>query len=238
MVYQKPWWMPDPREKGSKNEKGQYDYTPIDPDLKPMIHKHANIREHQKGLHTGSHQDMFNWPKNLPKGKNFLVNDTFIRVDNVNYVNIRSSVGKYKPIEINTGIGTHLITTPVCEGYVMTPMPRWLVGAFGSQKMAQRCMNQADLNEAEKDHIFLRNVEHFYQNDENRLWIEMYQKTGDWGDSYGSHRLVAFNRVLHKKREEENLKRHAEGKPYDYVDLINSTFDPDKHTLKGDKPKA
>lgn len=220
---------------GSLNEDGMAVYTPVPETLekttKPVgmqTIKYADVGNPGDNLPKG-------WDRGQSKGRYFLVNETFVRVDDSDYVNIRSFVGKYKQIEVNTGWGMTRVITPKCEGYVFRPLPRWYVEySATSGPMAPRCMTEEELNEAAKDHIFLRNVRHFTTSErKDKLWIEYYHSTGDFGDSYARQKLLAFNRALNKKREAENLARHERGEPYDYADLINSTYDPKQHTLRG-----
>lgn len=175
---------------------------------------------------------LHNYPTGLNKGKVFLVNDTFVRVDGVDYISIRSEIGKYRWIEVGTGFTTHHLVTPKCEGYVFAPAVRWSNQGHGNGIMS-RCMEEDELVEARQDHVFLRNVRHTVPQDKNpTLWVEYRHSDNEFGESYAAQKLLAFNRVLHRKRQALADKMHAEGK-YDYEHIMNATFDPKKHTLKG-----
>lgn len=238
MVWGWPQWTtyPDYRVKGHMDKDGKLEYTPVDPDLKPVIHKYTNVREIGRWGDMGGPERYYKFPENPAKGKVFLVNDTYIRVDGVDFVNIRADVGKYRVIEINTGYGMNRLITPKCEGYVFAPVSRWMRdGVATAEPLMSRCMTGKELLDAEKDHVFLRNVRYYKVPMDYTLWVEYSHAKDDFLDSFAKQRLMAFNRVLRKKREEENLRRHEKGEKYDYEDLMNSTYDPKKHTLKGVK---
>ena len=198
-----------------------------------VIHTKSNVLESRRGFNYGPVWSRLHWPRDLRKGKVFLVNETFVRVDGVDYVNLRSEVGRYKWLEINTSMGATNLVTPKCEGYVFAPIPRWF--STSSEYLMNRCMTGAELREAQQDHIFLRNVRPYrWEHDRNPyLWIEYSHDRDSFLDSNSADKLMAFNRALHKKRQQEHLRRTANGEKYDYADLINSTFDPKKHTLRG-----
>lgn len=183
----------------------------------------------------GDFKDLVAWPEDLPKGKNFLVNETYVRVDGIDWFMIKSNVGKYMPIEITSGVKFHsMIQTPVCEGYVFAPNARHYVQHAGAQHLMYRCMRGEEIEAAKKDAVFLKNSFTHNAFPEKAIWAEYRHSTNDFGETDANLKLQAFNRALHKKRVAENLKRHNEGKKYDYEKLMNSTYDPKKHTLKID----
>lgn len=86
------------------------------------------------------------------KGKYFLVNDTFVRVDNADWINIQANVGHMRSIFVTTGNAKTQINRPICEGYVVTPGKTVL----WHPAVNKRCMTEAELREAREDHYFLR----------------------------------------------------------------------------------
>ena len=252
-IYKGPWGA----DELAPSVRARREKTAKDPDLNPVIHKRSFPLERYQvwdvktvllfilttqllfqGINLGNWRDFVPWPEDLPKGKNFLINDTYIRIDGVDWFNVKSNVGKYKPIEIHTGVKyRNLLPTPVCEGYVFAPNARRFIESSTAPHLMYRCMRGEELEAAKKDAIFLKESYSFYQYPERSIWAEYRHSTNDFGETDGNLKLQAFNRALHKKRVAENLKRHAAGKKYDYEDLMNSTYDPKKHTLKID-PEA
>lgn len=89
----------------------------------------------------------------VKKGKNFLVNDTYIRYDGVNWLNIQANVGRTKPIQFTTGRTMALIQRPqMCEGWVLKEDD----SNFIRINVTKRCMTEGELHEARNDHYFLR----------------------------------------------------------------------------------
>lgn len=179
---------------------------------------------------------MFPWPKEggiLPvgkKGKNLLINDTFIRVDGVNWVAVRSNIGQYMPIEVITAHDEVTIQTPKCEGYVLHPMPRWIKSW---NPLHLRCMTPREVKEAEKDHELVRWLPQRMGNvGFETLKGEWYNTPEHNGDNETNLRTQAFNRVLHRKREELARKW---GNGYDWEKLITSTFKDQYFTLFPDQ---
>ncbi|KAI1298749.1 hypothetical protein HDE_04036 [Halotydeus destructor] len=131
--------------------------------------------------------------KNQSKGKNFLVNDTFVRVDGVDWLNIQAHVGRLKPLHITTGNGVDRIEYPFCEGYVVSES--W--DRILRPTLSHRCMNEKELVEARKDHHFVRQQRFLF----DTLWIEYSHKKDSFGETYANAHLQAFNAALHEKRQ-------------------------------------
>src|SRR5690349_20315653 len=112
----------------------------------------------------------------IKKGKNFLVNDTFVRFDGVNWLNLQANVGRTKPIHIFTGRSQALIQRPImCEGWVMKEDDN----EFTRVKVHKRCMTESELNEARNDHYLLRKNRFNQQ----CLWLEYYHDKDSLGET-------------------------------------------------------
>jgi hypothetical protein len=193
-----------------------------------------NLYENKTGfLHIASFSEQFPWPKNLPKGKPFLINDTYVRVDGVDYVMVQALQGKFEPIDIMTPVGGDFIQTPKCEGYVFAPLPRWMFHTQGnSSPFRRRCMTQGELNEAEQDHTLVRDMRMEFSGYYKFLQADHYNMTRQDGSNDAHLRLTAFNRALHKKRVQ--LAREM-GDNYDWQKLIKSTYGKGWFTLYPDR---
>lgn len=166
-------------------------------------------------------EDKLPWPKNASKGKTFLLNETFIRVDGVDWVGIRAWKGRMRAIYVTSGHGEQTIHTPLCQGYVLAPIVDYL--RRPTKPFRVRCMNGQDLREAEKDHYYVRNI---ISKDETSfgigglLWVEYRHSTKSLGETNAAAHLAAFNKALWEKRKDYALKNPD----YDYETLINETY--------------
>ena len=86
------------------------------------------------------------------KGKYFLVNDTYVRVDGHDWINLYANIGKLRAIRVATAMGKHQIHRPFCEGYVVDS--EWL--PYHKERFKHRCMDESELKEARSDSYFLR----------------------------------------------------------------------------------
>lgn len=203
--------------------------------VEPFKPLRENTFENTTGfLHVAKFSNTFPWPKDLPKGKPFLINDTYVRVDGIDYVMVQALQGKFEPIDIFTPVGTTFIQTPKCEGYVYAPVPRWIRESQqdGEQGLRHRCMTQEELNEADADHILVRNMRMYGSGPANFLQADYYNFSKQDGANDAHIRLIAFNKALHKKRVELARKQ---GDKYDWEKLIKSTYKPGWFTLYPDR---
>ena len=149
------------------------------------------------------------------------MNETFIRVDGVDWVSVRAWKGRLRAIHIHSGHGEHSIQTPLCQGYVLAPHQQHL--RLPTRPFRVRCMNGQDLREAEEDHYYVRNIMDKDQSSKGMgglMWVEYRHSTGSLGETNAAAHLAAFNKALWEKR-----KAYAEKNPsWDYESLINQTY--------------
>ena len=164
--------------------------------------------------------EAYPFPK-AEKGKTFLVNETFVRIDGVDWVSIRAWKGRKRAINVTSGHGEMAIHTPLCQGYVMAPMNEEF--RRPNRPFRVRCMNGQDLREAEEDHYYVRNI--LNKDETGRgmgglLWVEYRHSTGSLGETNAATHLNAFNQAMWEKRKE-----YAKKNPnWDYETMMNDTY--------------
>jgi len=157
-----------------------------------------------------------NLTKEHEKGKYFLVNDTFVRVDGSDWVNIQANIGHFRSIEVTTGAIKALIHRPFCEGYVISPG----LTTIWHPKVNKRCMSEKELQEAREDHYFLRQSSFLQKS----LWLEYWHSTGTFGQTHSDKHIQAFNEALHEKRQQYR-KDHPKATQ---EEILKATYDQAK----------
>lgn len=174
------------------------------------------------------------WPKPFLKGKPLLVNDIFVRVDDIPSYAVYADYGNRRAVSVETTSGSTYLNPSKCQGYVLRPNEFFAdIGLVNvpTTRLRFRCMTLEEINEARESHIYTRPF--------GRDFRMKYDVFGEYknvpnNDQHGqidsSLRLRAFNHALHKKRQEIVEKIGQRGLNWNFDKLMNATYDDAKMT--------
>ena len=173
------------------------------------------------------------WPTEPKiKGKPILVNDTFVRVDDVTAYTVYARYGERHPIVVASSMGDKGLAMNACQGHVLAPNHDLSNASQpGTNKftasLRSRCMTETELIEARKDHIFARTLSSPWT-EKREVSVEVLNVPGKENAHSlqdGDLRLRAFNKALHKRRQEIAAKMAERGLKWDYDKFFTSSYD-------------
>lgn len=172
------------------------------------------------------------WPKPFLKGKPLLVNDTFVRVDDIPSYAVHSQYGVRSGISVETSNGATYLNPTKCQGFVLRPNDlNYDINmiSYPTPTLRFRCMSEREIEEARKDHVFSRSYGHHFKGHyETYTEYKNVPDNKEHGQGDAALRLRAFNLALHRKRQEIASKMAERGLNYDYDKFFNLTYDQGK----------
>lgn len=175
------------------------------------------------------------WTEPKLKGKTVLVNDTFVRVDDIPSYALFAKYGERHPIMITSSMGKTGLAMNACQGHVVAPDYDYNHAFLPGTKrptyyLRSRCMTEDELVEARKDHIFARSHSASWEaiKETSVEIVNVPGKEVEQGIMDGDLRLRAFNKALHKRRQEIAAKMAERGLKWDFDKFFNATYIEDK----------